>query len=274
MDDVAGLYSRAAPIYSEQGPPYFAHAGQRLVGLTAVQSGDAVLDVATGRGAVLLPAARLVGTSGRVVGIDISPGMIEHTRRAIAREGLAQATVEHMDAATLASFDSGVFSHALCSFAVFWFPDLAQVLGEVRRVVRAGGAVGIAFSRGSDPRWSWYEELLRDVGAFDGLPGSIGTPGIRKPGVLVTALEQAGFVDSVDVEEETELFYASPEAWWDSLWAHGARRPLEWLEPDVLAVIRAECLDRVRRMVQAEGVPERVRFAYVLARKPAESQRS
>jgi O-methyltransferase / aklanonic acid methyltransferase len=130
MDDVAGLYSRAAPIYSEQGPPYFAHAGQRLVGLTAVQSGDTVLDVATGRGAVLLPAARLVGTSGRVVGIDISPGMIEHTRRAIAREGLAQATVEHMDAASLALFDSGVFSHALCSFAVFWFPDLAQVLGE------------------------------------------------------------------------------------------------------------------------------------------------
>jgi hypothetical protein len=132
--------------------------------------------------------------------------------------------------------------------------------------------VGFAFSRGSDPRWSWYEGRLRDVGAFDGLPETVGTPGIRQPGALVAALEQAGFVDGVDVEENTELFYASPQAWWDSLWAHGARRPLERLEPDVLAVIQAECLDRVRRMVRAEGVPERVRFAYVLARRPAGSQ--
>jgi len=224
---IAELYSRVAPLYAERGPPYFAYAGQRLVDLTGVQPGDTVLDLATGRGAVLLPAARRVGPSGRAVGVDIAPGMIEHTRRALARDGLANATVEQAEAADLgALFDAGTFSHALCSFAVFWFADLGRVLAELRRVVRPGGIVGFAFARGSDPRWRWYEELLRDRGAFEGLPGPVGTPGIRRPGVLIAELERAGFADGVEHEEEVELFYASPEAWWESLWVHGARRPL------------------------------------------------
>lgn len=265
MRDIAELYSRAAPIYAELGPPYFAYAGRRLVELARVQAGDAVLDVATGRGAVLLPAAQQVGPSGRVVGIDIAPGMVEHSRLSIADAGLAQASVEHMNAASLA-FDAGVFTHALCSYAVFFFPDLAPVLGELRRVVRPGGTVGFAFSRGTDPRWTWYEELLRDRGALGGLRPSLGQPGIRQPRVLATALERAGFTDVVEIEETVELFYASPEAWWASLWAHGTRTPLEQLQPELLVRIETECLERARGLVQPEGIPERVVFAFILGR--------
>ena len=61
------------------------------------------------------------------------------------------------------------------------------------------------------------------------------------------------------------------EAWWDSLWAHGSRRPLERMQPEALARVQAECLERARSLVQPEGVPERVRFAFVLARTPARS---
>jgi hypothetical protein len=57
-DETGSFYSRVAPRYAEEGPPYFARAGRRLVELTHVQPGDAVLDLGTGRGAVLLPAAR------------------------------------------------------------------------------------------------------------------------------------------------------------------------------------------------------------------------
>src|SRR6266496_539280 len=63
--NMAELYSRVAPSYAERGPPRFAYAGRRLVELAGVGSADAVLDLGTGRGATLLPAAERVGPMGR-----------------------------------------------------------------------------------------------------------------------------------------------------------------------------------------------------------------
>jgi len=56
-EQVADLYTRTAAAYGQVGPPFFQHVGRRLVELAAVPSGTRVLDVATGRGAVLFAAA-------------------------------------------------------------------------------------------------------------------------------------------------------------------------------------------------------------------------
>jgi O-methyltransferase/aklanonic acid methyltransferase len=111
--------------------------------------------VAAGRGAVLFPAAERVGPRGRVVGVDLAPGMVDETQSAIARRGVANPEMRLMDAEALA-FEDGSFDRVLCSFAVFWFPNLDRALDVMRRVLRPGGTVGFAFTRGADPRWSWY----------------------------------------------------------------------------------------------------------------------
>jgi SAM-dependent methyltransferase len=203
-----------------------------------------------------------------VVGIDIAPGMVECTRRAIKDQGLAQASVKLMDAARL-GLESDAFTHALSSFAVFFFPDVAEVLRELKRVLRPGGVVGFAFSRGTDPRWAWYEELLRSYGALDGLPRPTGQPTTRHPGVLVALLDDAGFIGVEEREEPADLWYTTPEGWWASLWTHGSRRPLERLRPDVLTRLQTEVLERVRGLVEQRGIPERMTFVYVLGSKPA-----
>jgi hypothetical protein len=87
--------------------------------------------------------------------------------------------------------------------------------------------------------------------------------------VLKELLEQVGLVDVQEQEEPTELWYASPEAWWASLWTHGSRRPLERMSPDLLARIQEEALARAQQMAQPDGVPEQVNFVYVLARMRA-----
>ena len=268
QQELAALYSRVAPIYAEQGPPFFEHAGRRLVELAQVRPGDVVLDVATGRGAVLVPAARRAGPAGQVVGIDIAPGMVDHTRRSIQDQGLTHTSVALMDAAHL-GVQSEAFTHALSSFAVFFFPDVGGVLCELRRVLRPGGVVGFAFSRGTDPRWVWYEDLLRNHGALDGLPPAAGEPSIRHPGVLQAKLEEAGFAGVEEREEAAELWYATAEDWWASLWTHGSRRPLERLRPDVVARLQAEALERARGLVGPRGLPQRMTFVYVLGRRRA-----
>jgi len=53
--EVAGIFGRAAPTYDRVGPRFFSHFGRRLVTLAQIPGGAKVLDVATGRGAVLFP---------------------------------------------------------------------------------------------------------------------------------------------------------------------------------------------------------------------------
>ena len=264
---LARLYTAVAPDYETKGPPIFAHAGRRLVEIARVTAGDAVLDLGTGRGAVLLPAAERVGPTGSAVGIDLAAGMVAHTRAAIERRGLAHATVRQMDAERL-DFPAATFDRVLCSFAVFFFPDLERVLAEIQRVLRPGGVSGFAFIRGVDERWRWYEELLGAYGALEGLPPAPGKRGIKNAGALTTCLTNAGFAGATECLEVTELTLGDEHAWWDSLWTHGARVPLERLAPDALDRLRDECLARARAMKGPHGLSERDTFVYVTAHKP------
>lgn len=267
-EGIAPFYSKVAPDYAAKGPPYFAHAGKRLVELANVQSGDVVLDVGCGRGAALLPAATKVGPTGRALGIDVAPGMVEHTARAIEQAKLHNASVQLMDVSnhTLPEHE---FTHVLSSFSVFFFPDLPDVLKSLRDLLRRRGTAAFAFSRGTDPRWTWYEARLKELGAFEGMAVPRGYPGIRDKDVLTDLLSAAGFSEAREIEEETDLWYATPEAWWASLWTHGSRRALDHLAPDVLEHFQKDSIARVRTdLQQPEGIPERMRLVYVLGRTP------
>jgi hypothetical protein len=132
-------------------------------------------------------------------------------------------------------------------------------------LLRPNGVAGFAFSRSTDPRWRWHEQLLRDSGALAGLPEARGYPRIREPGILGGLLEASGFRDVVELEERTEIWYASPEAWWASLWTHGSRRPLERMAPVLLVRMKTEALQRARELAEQQGVLERTQLVYVLA---------
>ena len=74
---VAGLFGRAASTYDRVGPRFFCHFGRRLVEVARIPKGARVLDIATGTGAVLLPAIDAVGPQGYVTGIDLSEEMVQ-----------------------------------------------------------------------------------------------------------------------------------------------------------------------------------------------------
>ena len=87
--EVAASFDHLAPEYDFAG--CFVHFGQRLVDVVGVQPGHCVLDVASGRGAVLFPAAERAGAGDRVVGIDLAEGMVQapQTRRPSAEAWLS-----------------------------------------------------------------------------------------------------------------------------------------------------------------------------------------
>jgi ubiquinone/menaquinone biosynthesis C-methylase UbiE len=139
------FYDRISKAYD-----LLADANERAARQAGVQAldlkpGEQVLEVGFGTGNEILDLAERVGSTGRVCGIDISPGML-----AVAQSKLDQArpaaTVElRLADARQLPYDDGSFDAAYSSFTLELFPDedIPVALGEIRRVLRPGGRLGV-----------------------------------------------------------------------------------------------------------------------------------
>ncbi len=112
--------------------------GARLVAACGVAAGQRVLDVAAGSGNTALRAA---ATGARVVAADLTPENFEAGRREARRLGVAVEWVE-ADAEAL-PFGDGEFDVVTSSVGAIWAPDHRAVAGELSRVCRPGGTIGM-----------------------------------------------------------------------------------------------------------------------------------
>lgn len=127
-----------------------ADANERSARLTGLQGldlkpGERVLEIGFGTGNEIVDLAEAVGASGRVCGVDISPGMLAVAQRKLSQKSLAAAIdLRVADARQLPHAD-GSFDAAYASFTLELFPeeDVPIVLAELRRVLRPGGRLGV-----------------------------------------------------------------------------------------------------------------------------------
>ena len=118
-------------------PALFGQWAPQLVSCARVASGQRVLDVACGTGAVARTAVDTVGPQGRVVGVDLNPAMLE-----VARSSRPDLEWFQGDAEDL-PFETDSFDAALCQSALFFFPEPFRAVREMARVVGPGGIVAI-----------------------------------------------------------------------------------------------------------------------------------
>ena len=264
--DIGALYDRVASHYGHVGPAVFSYFGRRLVDATGVMRGARVLDVAAGRGAILFPAAVEATDEGRVIGIDVAEAMVQETATEIRRKGLSNAEMLQMDAERLA-FPDASFDAVFCGFAIF-FLDIDRALSEFYRVLRAGGRLGVNSGNGLDERWQWYNDLL--VAYHDAYQIPLGPPrrgAPWRPSDLPGVLSHAGFVDVRVTVDDAEFIYADEQEWWSAKWTHGARYPLERMQPEVLAQFKAEAFARLAPLKQPDGFHEHWRVLAVVGMK-------
>jgi ubiquinone/menaquinone biosynthesis C-methylase UbiE len=246
---IIGVFNRAASTYDRIGPRVFSHFGQRLVDMANLAPGAHVSDVATGRGAVLFPAATQVGPHGRVIGIDLSDAMVQETAAEVHRAAWPQAEVRQMDAAQL-DFPDASFEAVLCGFALWFFPQPARALQEWFRVLKPGGRVGLTTWAENCPFVNWQREALRPSATVE------------------SALQQAGFERMQILVEEAEFVHAHDEEVWARLWSGGPRRQLERMTGPMLDQVKRDVLQKVQVFKQPEGIHLRWRALCALGDKP------
>lgn len=278
---LSGVFDRAAPTYDSIGPHYFSHFGRRLVELVQIAEGARVLDVATGRGAVLFPAAKAVGAHGRVIGIDFAPTMVAETAKELAARRVANAEVQQMDAEQL-EFPDAAFDHVLCGFGIFFFPQLTAAMAEIARVLKPNGHIGVTtWGDTFREQMNWFEELVKaylapgpQAAAAEAQPSTGRQPVFDTPVGLEAILQAAGFTEIRVVAEETEFVYATKDEFWSSLWSHGMRAQLERIEqmqgPGGLQRFKQEVFSRADAVQQSDGIHQHFPVLYALATKAAD----
>lgn len=158
--------SGAANYEKFQVPSVFGPMAEMFLKRFPLAPGERVLDLACGTGVVARLAAPLVGASGRVVGVDLSAGMIAVAGGQPAPEG-APVEWREGDAAGL-PFDEASFDVVLCQQGLQFMPDKAAVLAEMYRVLAPGGRLGLCLWRSvahSPYMKAATEALARHLGA-------------------------------------------------------------------------------------------------------------
>jgi arsenite methyltransferase len=166
--------------------------------IASLRQGETVLDLGAGAGFDAFLAARQVGPSGRVIGVDMTPAMIEKARANAAKAGLANVAfrlgeIEHLPVAD-ASVDV-IMSNCVINLS----PDKQAVFAEAYRVLKPGGRLAVSDVVATEPL---PEALAKSVAAHAGcIAGAADVASLRR---ILTA---AGFAEiRIDINERSREF--------------------------------------------------------------------
>jgi SAM-dependent methyltransferase len=200
FDVSADAYDRFMGRYSRQLSP-------QLADLAGVRSGQRVLDVGCGPGALTAELVARLGASA-VAAVDPSESFVAAARERHPGVEVLRASAEHLP------FPSSTFDAAIAQLVVHFMPDPVAGLTEMARVTRRDGVIAACvWDYGGDQSplsvfWRAARAIDPDVNDESHLPG-VGE------GHLTELFEAAGLREVVDGVLRVSLEHATFEAWWE-----------------------------------------------------------
>jgi SAM-dependent methyltransferase len=114
---------------------------ERLFRDAGISAGQRVLDIGSGLGDVAMLAARLVGPTGTVLGVDRDAHGLDKARARVAEAGLGNVTFAESDISQLASGER--FNAVVGRLILQFLPDSARVVRSLAGLLRPGGVLAI-----------------------------------------------------------------------------------------------------------------------------------
>jgi ubiquinone/menaquinone biosynthesis C-methylase UbiE len=195
-------------------PAVFDPWARELLGFVTPSLGDVVLDVAAGTGAVAHAAAPIVGPGGRVIASDVSPLMLARVRLEATDD---RAAVEPLESpADHLELPDGVVDAVYCQQGLQFMSDRHVVITEMLRVLRPGGALGIAVwsDQGQPEPFASYARILQDNGVPEPYPNAYDTSI-----VTMSESEIEHLLTTAESEQTTIRTVEIPLLWPELRWA-------------------------------------------------------
>jgi ubiquinone/menaquinone biosynthesis C-methylase UbiE len=195
--EVISQWSESAPYWEKHREiirEMFAPITQALIEDAEITTGRVVLDVATGPGEPALSIAGLVGSEGKVFGIDAVPEMVEAARREANRRGFHNASFAVAFAGNL-PFPASTFDAVVSRFGVMFFPSPVDSVREMLRVLKPGGRIAMAvwhFAERNPFHYSVSQVVERYADSPPPIPDSPDAFRFAVRGKLLAILSNAG----------------------------------------------------------------------------------
>lgn len=229
QDRAAFTYNAAADFFDASPLSFWDYFGRRTIELASLSNGSRVLDVCCGSGASALPAAEMVGPTGRVIGIDLATQLLELARTKAIQRGFANVEFEVGDMLSL-RFPVASFDAVVCVFGIFFVPDMVQATTELWSRVRPGGKLAVTtWGRNfCEPANNGFWRSIKNVRP-DLHKGFNPWDRIDNPKNLRTILEEAGVTAPDIIAENRHHVLKSAEDWWAIVLGSGYRGTIEQL---------------------------------------------
>lgn len=263
---IADLYNRRSQNYDDS--EWHLKICHRLLEYSQISSQQHILDIGTGTGNLAIASAEIVGTGGKVVGVDISAQMLDIARNKVKTIGLSNVEFQLADAEAL-NYPANSFDRILCANTFPWIENKQATLRIWYQFLKPGGLIGI-----HTPADTAYigQVILRSV---------LERYGIKlEPSNRIGSIEtckklfaNAGF-EAIDIKTEQHGSYVSLDsvkAQWEGLISFSSHSKSEELVSQLasipLAEAQAEFEAKLETLQTEQGIWDDLTTLYILGRK-------
>jgi len=256
-------FDTVADAYGSTGMEFFHHAAAHLPQVFRLQGHEHLLDVATGTGIAANALAPHL-PQGKVIGIDLSEGMLAQARNSAHRQGLKNIALHVMDMQEI-SFPAVQFDAANCSFGLFFLPDMQGLLQHIASKVKPGGqVVACSFYQGAfEPNVDLFLARIQRYGIE---PPAFTWKSISTEQKFQALFEAAGLVDVTVQRQDIGYPLDDAESWWRVIWNAGFRGLVAQLSETQLIEFKQAHLAEIAALKTARGIPLNVSALFASGR--------
>lgn len=161
--------------------------------LSEIHPGELVLDLGSGAGLDVILAAQRVGETGRVIGLDMTPDMIERSTRSAERAGVDHIVEFRLGEMEDMPVDNDSVDLVVSNCVVNLSPDKEKVFQEAYRILKPGGRMFISDIVTSQPL---PEDIRHDLSSWAGC-----VAGALEESEYLNVIRKAGFEDVAVIDK-------------------------------------------------------------------------
>lgn len=256
--EVADVFNARAARYT--GDDWHRRYAEHLVKVTPLRRGDRVLDAGTGTGFAACAIARRVGPTGRVLGVDVSRGMLRQARRVLDEGKVANVELLEADATDLRDLAASSFDAVVCSAGLLYMP-VATALSTWHRLLRPKGVVAFSTMKAGSPSTG---RIFRECAARFGLLLNDPSDPLGAEDRCRAVLQQARFKNVQVIAARVDFGTLDSVLAWEANFraaGHAATSRLSVQEQDALRQEYLRALEEAQRVDVAASARADVLFA-------------